>query len=229
MTMLEVRGVDASYGSLKVLQGISLGIARGEKLAIFGHNGAGKTTLLKCILGQHQDFTGSIKLDGAPILRGKVHQNARRGIGFVPQGHNVFRELSVERNLRISGLLTGGGLMKEIYQLFPVLKERRNQMAGSLSGGQQQMLALGMALMTEPRILLLDEPATGLAPIIVRNVMAVVADINARLGTAVIIVEQNIPATLEVVERAVVLKSGRIVGSMPAAEFAQRTDLWEHF
>ena len=112
--MLEVSGVDASYGSLKVLQGISLGVARGEKLAIFGHNGAGKTTLLKCILGQHPDFTGSIKFDGAPIPRGKVHQNARRGIGFVPQGHNVFRELSVEQNLRISGLLTGGGLTKEI-------------------------------------------------------------------------------------------------------------------
>ena len=120
-------------------------------------------------------------------------------------------------------------MSKEIYKLFPVLQERRSQVAGSLSGGQQQILALGMALMTEPRILLLDEPATGLAPIVVRNVMAVVTDINARLGTAVIIVEQNIPATLAVVERVVVLKSGRIVGSMPAAEFAKRTDLWEHF
>jgi branched-chain amino acid transport system ATP-binding protein len=229
MTMLEISGIDASYGSLKVLQGITLGLARGEKLAIFGHNGAGKTTLLKCILGQHDDYTGTIVFDGAPTLRGKVHQNARRGIGFVPQGHNVFRELSVEQNLRISGLLTGGGLAQEIYRLFPVLQERRNQMAGSLSGGQQQMLALGMALMTEPRILLLDEPATGLAPIIVRNVMGVVTDINARLGTAVIIVEQNIPATLAVVDRAVVLKSGRVIGNMPAAEFAKRTDLWEHF
>lgn len=227
--MLEVVDVDASYGSLKVLHGISLRVARGEKLAIFGHNGAGKTTLLNCILGQHADFTGSIVFDGSPILRGQVHQNARRGIGFVPQGHNVFRELSVEQNLKISGLLTGGGLIKEIYKLFPVLRERSGQMAGSLSGGQQQMLALGMALMTEPRILLLDEPATGLAPIIVRDVMAVVKDINARLGTAVVIVEQNIPATLAVVEHAVVVKSGRIVSSMPAAEFAKRTDLWEHF
>ena len=229
MSMLEFANVDASYGSLKVLQGISLSVARGEKLAIFGHNGAGKTTLLKCVLGQHSDFTGSIVFDGAQILRDKVHQNARRGIGFVPQGHNVFRELSVEQNLRISGLLTGGAFAKEVCKLFPVLQERRNQVAGSLSGGQQQMLALGMALMTEPRILLLDEPATGLAPVIVRNVMSVVADINARLGSAVIIVEQNIPATLSVVDRVVVLKSGRLVGNMPAAEFAKRTDLWEHF
>jgi branched-chain amino acid transport system ATP-binding protein len=229
MTMLELTDVDASYGSLKVLQRISLSVARGEKLAIFGHNGAGKTTLLKCILGQHPDFTGSIVFDGARIVRGQVHQNARRGIGFVPQGHNVFRELSVEQNLRISGLLTGGRFTKEIYKLFPVLQERRSQVAGSLSGGQQQMLALGMALMTEPGVLLLDEPATGLAPIIVRNVMAVVSDINARLGSAVIIVEQNIPATLSLVDRVIVLKSGRVVGNMPAAEFAKRSDLWEHF
>lgn len=227
--MLEVAGIDASYGALKVLHDISLSVARGEKLAIFGHNGAGKTTLLKCMLGQHLDFEGAIDFEGQPIVRGQVHYNARRGIGFVPQGHNVFRELSVEQNLKISGLLAGGGLMKDIYKLFPLLQERRGQTAGSLSGGQQQMLALGMALMTEPRILLLDEPATGLAPIIVRDVMAVLADISARLGTALIIVEQNIPATLAIVERVVVLKAGRIVGDLPAAEFEKRTDLWEYF
>lgn len=227
--MLAIVGLDAFHDALQVLHGVTLSVRAGERLAIFGHNGAGKTTLLRCVLGQHVSCRGEIRFDGAPILPGQVHQNARRGIGFVPQGHNVFRELSIDRNLRISGLLHGGRMLSEVFGLFPLLAERRAQIAGSLSGGQQQMLALGMALMTEPRLLLLDEPATGLAPIIVRTVMTQLAEVNRRLGMTLVIVEQNIPATLQLAERAVVLKSGSVVADMPAAELAARAELWDLF
>lgn len=227
--MLEIQGVSAFYGELRVLDDVTLRVGAGERVAIFGHNGAGKTTLLKCSIGQHGEMSGRIAFAGAPVIPGEAHLNARRGMGFVPQGHNVFRELSVERNLRVAGLLHGDRFLEEAFALFPVLRERRNQLAGSLSGGQQQMLAVGMALMTHPKVLLLDEPTTGLAPIIVQNMLKTLKAINARLGTAIVIVEQNIPATLGIVERAVVLKSGRIASDGPAAELSGHANLWDLF
>ena len=162
-------------------------------------------------------------------MPGAVFLNVRRGVGFVPQGHNVFRNLSVRQNLAIAGLEHGGGALAEVYRLFPILAERGAQVAGSLSGGQQQILALGMALMTRPSILLLDEPSTGLAPVIVRDVMASLAAINREAGTTVVIVEQNIPATLKIVSRAIVLKSGRIIFDGPSAELERTGDLWALF
>src|SRR3954454_11766039 len=172
----------------------------GEAVAIFGHNGAGKTTLLKCCVGDVAGMKGSISYRDAPIVPGAVFLNVRRGVGFVPQGHNVFRNLSVRRNLAIAGLEHGGGALAEVYRLFPILAERGAQIAGSLSGGQQQILALGMALMTKPSILLLDEPSTGLAPVIVRDVMASLASINQQASTTIVVVEQNIPVTLKIVQ-----------------------------
>jgi branched-chain amino acid transport system ATP-binding protein len=227
--MLDFNEVNAFYGGLSALKSVSLKIGEGERVGIFGHNGAGKTTLLKCAVGNHGKLTGAISFKGEPIIPGEVHRNARLGIGFVPQGHNVFRELTVEQNLHIAGLLHDPDFVREAYAMFPVLRERSTQLAGSMSGGQQQMLALGMALMTQPSILLLDEPTTGLAPVIVNNVLERLVQINAQMKTAIVIVEQNVHATLKIVERAVVLKTGRVIFDGASRELAEHRDLWEWF
>src|SRR5690606_24650826 len=153
-----------------VLHDLTFTVNEGERVAIFGHNGAGKTTLLRACVGDLAGVSGAIQYRGTPILVNEAHVNVGLGLGLVQQGANVFRELSVGENLLIAGLRNQGRAQEEVYGLFPLLKERREQIAGSLSGGQQQMLAIGMALMTQPSILLLDEPTTGLAPVIVRDV-----------------------------------------------------------
>ena len=173
------------------LSGVTLKLERGARVGIFGHNGAGKTTLLKCIVGAQAASTGTVTFDGAPIAAGNVADTVRSGIADVPQGHNVFPNLSVEQNLNISGLLFDASFSKQVYELFPVLNARRAQTAGSMSGGEQQMLALGMALMTQPKWLLLDEPCTGLAPIIIEVVMRRLMEVNARYGTGLVIVEKR--------------------------------------
>ena len=227
--MLALSSVSAAYGALSALTDIDVSLENGSKIGIFGHNGAGKTTLLRCIVGAHVPSAGRITWDGTPIAAGSVSANVRRGIAFVPQGHNVFPNLSVEQNLNISGLLFDRSFLAEIYRLFPVLEERKTQRAGSMSGGEQQMLALGMALMTQPKWLLLDEPSTGLAPVIVRNVMERLRQVNERLGTGLIIVEQNVPATLKIVDRALIVKSGRLIQDVSAKELMEKPDLWEFF
>ena len=227
--MLEFRNVSARYGKLTALAEVSLSVADGERVAVFGHNGAGKTTLLKCAVGGLENVDGEVTCAGHRIEPGAVYRNTRLGIGFVPQGHNVFKNLGVERNLRIAGLLHDESYIDRIYELFPALAERRMQRAGSLSGGQQQMLALGMALMTQPKILLLDEPMSGLAPIIVENVMATLRRINEATKAAIVIIEQNVKATLPAVERAVILKAGRLVWDGPSDELARKEDLWAWF
>jgi branched-chain amino acid transport system ATP-binding protein len=225
--MLTYSNVSVSYGGLPVLKDISFEVREGECVAIFGHNGAGKTTLLKCSVGDVEDVSGAISFRGEPVVRGAVYMNSRRGIGLVPQGHNVFRQLTVRQNLGVAGL-NHAGTVKEVYKLFPILEQRDGQIAGSLSGGQQQILALGMSLMTKPSILLLDEPSTGLAPVIVNDVMNSLQQIN-RGGTTVVIVEQNIPATLKLASRAVVLQAGRTVFDGPSRELERKEDLWAWF
>jgi branched-chain amino acid transport system ATP-binding protein len=227
--MLQVHNLTAGYGALTVLNDVSLSLPAGARLGIFGHNGAGKTTLLRCIVGAVRPRAGKVDLDGADTGVASVAENVRRGIAFVPQGHNVFPNLSVEQNLRIAGLLFDPAFVTQVYDLFPVLAERRQQRAGSMSGGEQQMLALGMALMTRPKWLLLDEPSTGLAPVIVRNVMRRLGEINERMGVGLIVVEQNVPATLKMVEQTVILRSGRIVFQGSAQELSGNTDLWKWF
>ena len=227
--MLQVDNVNAHYGKLQVLHDVSLTIHNGERVGIFGHNGAGKTTLLKSLVGDMPQLEGKIRYQEHPIVAGQVHLNVRHGIGFVPQGHNVFRELSVEQNLRIAGLMHDPAYVETVFGIFPILKERHLQLAGSLSGGQQQMLALGMALMTRPHLLLLDEPTTGLAPIIVRDVLASIRAINQSEGTTVLIVEQNVQATLKQVERAIVLKSGRVIFDGPSQQLLEEKSLWHLF
>jgi len=227
--VLEFRNVSARYGKLTALAEVSLSVADGERVAVFGHNGAGKTTLLKCAVGGLENVDGEVTCAGHRIEPGAVYRNTRLGIGFVPQGHNVFKNLGVERNLRIAGLLHDESYIDRIYELFPALAERRMQRAGSLSGGQQQMLALGMALMTQPKILLLDEPMSGLAPIIVENVLATLRRINQTTKAAIVMVEQNVKATLPAVERALILKAGRLVWDGPSEELARKEDLWAWF
>lgn len=227
--MLEFRNVGVSYGGFIALRDITLSVHPGERVAIFGHNGSGKTTLLRCGIGDVDDLSGTITYNGEAIVAGSIYRNARRGIGFVPQGHNVFRDLSVAQNLKMAGLLHDQAYIEEVYRLFPVLLERRPQLAGSLSGGQQQMLAVGMALMTQPTMLMLDEPTTGLAPIIVQDMFRTLLEINRTTGTAIVLVEQNVAATLRMVERAIVLKTGGVIFDGPSAELAQHEDLWRWF
>jgi branched-chain amino acid transport system ATP-binding protein len=227
--MLKVENLTAGYGALTVLNDVSLLLPTGGRLGIFGHNGAGKTTLLRCIVGAVRPRRGRVDVEGTDTSAATVAENVRRGIAFVPQGHNVFPNLTVEQNLRIAGLLFDPSFVAQVYELFPVLAERRQQRAGSMSGGEQQMLALGMALMTKPKWLLLDEPSTGLAPVIVGNVMRRLADVNQRMGVGLIVVEQNVPATLKVVEQTLILRSGKVVFEGSAAELGANTDLWKWF
>jgi branched-chain amino acid transport system ATP-binding protein len=227
--LLRFTGLSAHYGKTQALAGIELGFGVGERVGLFGHNGAGKSTLLRCAIGALRPSAGGVQFAQRPIDSGAVFKNARLGLGLVPQGHNVFRELSVERNLTVAGLQNDPNFVAEVYGLFPILRERRQQAAGSLSGGQQQMLALGMALMTQPRLLLLDEPCTGLAPRVVDDVLAALVAINTRRGTGFVLVEQNVRAALRVVERAVVLKSGRVVFDGAASSLAADADLWRWF
>ena len=227
--MLSFSNVSAGYGGVPVLKDIGFQVADGEMVAIFGHNGAGKTTLMRCAVGDMAEVSGEITWNGEPIVPKAVFRNVRLGIGFVPQGHNVFKNLGVDRNLRIAGLLHDEAYVDRVYELFPALAERRSQRAGSLSGGQQQMLALGMALMTQPKVLLLDEPMSGLAPIIVEHVLATLQRINQATRTAIVIVEQNVKATLPAVERAVILKAGRLAWDGSSEELARKEDLWAWF
>jgi branched-chain amino acid transport system ATP-binding protein len=227
--MLQVQAINAHYGKLHVLHDFSLTIAEGERVGIFGHNGAGKTTLLRACVGDLEECSGSVRYRDQPVVQGEVHRNVGFGMGFVPQGHNVFRDLSVAENLEIAGLRHAQAALAEVHEVFPLLLERSAQIASSLSGGQQQMLALGMALMTRPSILLLDEPTIGLAPVIVRDVLHSVTRINRTRGTTLIIVEQNVQATLENVDRAVVIKSGRIIFDGTSKKLLEQDSLWELF
>jgi branched-chain amino acid transport system ATP-binding protein len=227
--MLKVENLTAGYGALTVLSDVSLLLPTGARLGIFGHNGAGKTTLLRCIVGAVRPRRGKVDVEGTDTSAATVAENVRRGIAFVPQGHNVFPNLTVEQNLRIAGLLFDPSFVTQVYELFPVLAERRQQRAGSMSGGEQQMLALGMALMTKPKWLLLDEPSTGLAPVIVGNVMRRLVDVNKRMGVGLVVVEQNVPATLKVVEQTLILRSGKVVFEGSATDLGANTDLWKWF
>ena len=227
--MLQLQAINAHYGKLHVLHDFSLSIAQGERVGIFGHNGAGKTTLLRACVGDLDECEGRVTYCDHQISQGQVHRNVGYGMGFVPQGHNVFRDLSVAENLQIAGLRNEQSALAEVHALFPLLQDRAEQIASSLSGGQQQMLALGMALMTRPSILLLDEPTIGLAPVIVRDVLRSITEINRTQGTTLVIVEQNVQATLESVDRAVVIKSGRIIFDGPSSELLQQDSLWHLF
>jgi branched-chain amino acid transport system ATP-binding protein len=217
--LLELDGVEARYGAVKALHGISLAVGEGEVVAVLGANGAGKTTTLRAISGTVRR-SGRISFAGAAIAR-SPEGVARQGVAHVPEGRGTFAELSVLENLKLGGYTRRGRLeagLQHVQDVFPVLGQRLHQQAGTLSGGEQQMLAVGRALMLRPRLLLLDEPSLGLAPIVVRELFRVVRELNEREGLAVLVVEQNASIALRIADRAYVLESGRVAVEGPSAE-----------
>ncbi len=212
--MLQVRRLNAGYGKVQVLWDVDLTVRRGEIISIIGANGAGKTTTLKSIMGLIIPFKGTIQFDGEDITGLPVHEIVRKGISLVPEGRHLFPKMTVLENLRMGGYAVNGNkyrdLLEKVFQIFPVLKERRNQLASTLSGGEQQMLAIARGLMSDPKILLLDEPSLGLAPKIVKKVMKVVSKIREE-GITILLVEQNAKISLEISDRGYVLETGKIV------------------
>ncbi len=217
--MLTVERIQTFYGESHVLQDVSLRLGAGEAVALLGRNGAGKTTLIRSIVGFTAPREGRIRLDGREIQRLRPARIARLGIGLVPQGRRIFAPLSVVENLRLGARgdgAPGAWTLERVYTLFPRLRERARQGAGTLSGGEQQMLAVGRALMTNPRALLLDEPSEGLAPLVVREIGRVLAMLK-REGLPILLVEQNFPLALRVADRVYVMSKGQIVYSgLPA-------------
>ena len=223
-TMLVLEDVNTYYGNIHALQGISLTVGKGEIVTLIGANGAGKTTTLKTISGLLHPRKGKVTFEGKDVSRTSAHQLVRQGIGHAPEGRRIFSRMTVLENLLMGAFTrdqkTIGPDIDRVMELFPRLRERTHQLGGTLSGGEQQMLAIGRALMSEPRVLLLDEPSLGLAPILVQQVFQKIKDINAQ-GTTVLLVEQNALQALSIANRAYVLQTGRVVLTGPAEEVKQ--------
>jgi branched-chain amino acid transport system ATP-binding protein len=212
LSLLELQGVEARYGQVKALHGVTLRVAEGELVAVLGANGAGKTTTLRAISGTVRR-SGDVLFAGTKLPR-RAEATARAGIAHVPEGRGTFTELSVWDNLRLGAYTRRGGLKEDaqrVFEFFPPLEDRRDQQAGTLSGGEQQMLALGRAMMARPRLLLLDEPSLGLAPFVVREIFEALAKMKTEDGTSVLVVEQNANLALAHSSRAYVLEVGRVV------------------
>jgi branched-chain amino acid transport system ATP-binding protein len=213
---LEIEDLEAAYGDIPALSAVTLAIAPGEIVALLGPNGAGKTTLLKTIAGLHPRRGGVIRWDGVDLARVPAHRIVEHGIALVPEGRRLFGGMTVEENLTLGAFSARAHGVRQtnlerVYALFPVLRERRRQMVRLLSGGQQQMVAVGRALMTNPRLLMLDEPSLGLAPLMVQAILDVLRAIN-RDGVAVFLVEQNVRAALTLAHRGYILETGHVVG-----------------
>ncbi|MCB1037922.1 MAG: ABC transporter ATP-binding protein [Acidimicrobiales bacterium] len=229
MSLLELRGVSGGYGPVNVLEGIDLVVEEGEVAVILGANGAGKTTTLRAICGMLDDTTGEVLFDGRDVIGSSTPEIARAGVAHVPQGRGTFGDLTVDENLRLGAIARRDpGIDADLdrwYETFPRLAERRAQLAGSMSGGEQQMLAIARALMGRPRLLLLDEPSLGLAPLITRDVFEHLGEINRTEGLTMLVVEQNAGLALEIAQRGYVLETGRIVLGGPADQLALDEDV----
>jgi branched-chain amino acid transport system ATP-binding protein len=223
MHMLIVETLVSRYGRIEALHDVSLVVAKGEIVTIVGSNGAGKTTLLRAISGVQPVAQGTVAFEGTPIHRLAAHARVRLGIAQVPEGRQIFTPLSVEDNLRLGAWTRRGESVaadiEAVYAMFPVLGERKGLPGGSLSGGQQQMLAIGRALMAKPRLLLLDEPSMGLAPLLIEQIFRAIATLRDQ-GVTILLVEQNVTAALAVADRAYVIETGRIVLSGSGAVIA---------
>lgn len=214
--MLKIRDITAYYGDLQALWGISLDVNDGELVALVGPNGAGKTTTLKSITGLLKPATGEMDFRGQSLVDCSVHQIVSLGISMVPEGGRIFSEMSVFENLELGAFVKGARQVKDqtiqsVFTYFPKLQERKGQQAGTLSGGERQMLAIGRALMSKPSLLLLDEPSFGLAPILVDQMFEMIKEINKQ-GVTILLVEQNVRAALELAQRSYVIENGEIVG-----------------
>jgi len=234
MAMLELHDVHSFYGNIEALKGISLTVEKGEIVTLIGANGAGKTTTLRTITGLIKPRQGKVLLDGEDLTQFKPHEIVYKGVSMVPEGRGIFARLTVAENLDMGAYIRNDkdGIkedLERVFELFPRLKERRTQVAGTLSGGEQQMLAMGRALMARPRLLLLDEPSMGLAPVLVELIFDTIVNINKQ-GTTVLLVEQNALMALSIANRGYVLRTGEIVLADDAAslrdnEMVQKTYL----
>ncbi len=229
MALLELKGVDALYGRVRALRGVAINVDQGEVVALIGSNGAGKTTTLRTISGLMHPPSGSITFNGRDISRMAAHDIVGLGICQSPEGRRLFPRMQVIDNLRMGAFLRKDrdGIQKDmdrVFELFPRLKERTTQLAGTLSGGEQQMLAIGRALMSKPKLLMLDEPSLGLAPILVETIFQIVREINGQ-GIPILLVEQNATKALEVAHRAYVLETGSIVKTGTGKELLSSPDV----
>ena len=221
MKILEANNIVAGYGKSEILHGVSIYIEEKEAITIIGPNGAGKSTLLKALMGYIPVFEGNIYWRGDNITHLKPHEKVSRGFGYVPQLGNVFPSLTVRENLEMGGFVQSKGIIKErtekVFQLFPILADRLKQKAGTLSGGQRQMLGMARALMTDPELLMLDEPSAGLSPAVSEEVFSTITDIHRRMGRAIVIIEQDAYQSLSISDRGYVLVMGQ-------NEFEDRAD-----
>jgi len=227
--LLNVRDLHAYYGQIQALHGLSFSLQEGSVTTLLGANGAGKTTTLRAICNMVRT-TGTIEFEGRSITRTSTESIVKLGIAHVPQGRGTFTRMNVEENLQLGAITRGDRAaiasdIERMYDLFPVLRQRRLQQAGLLSGGEQQMLAVARALMLRPRLLLLDEPSFGLAPLVVRDVFRVLGDINRNDKVTILVVEQNAQLALELADQAYVIETGEIVKSGPAVEIANNEDI----
>ena len=218
---IDVRELSVRYGEIAALRGVSLRVEQGEIVALVGANGAGKSTTLKALMGMVTPSAGAVAVDGDDVSGQPAHTAARRGIALVPEGRRIFTRMTVRENLQIGGVTRSRselpGLMDTVFTLFPRIRERQQQLAGTLSGGEQQMLAIGRALMARPKVLLLDEPSMGLAPMVISQIFKIIAEINAQ-GTTVLLVEQNAQQALTRSDRAYILETGEITREGNARE-----------
>ena len=231
--LLELKDVHTYYGSVHALRGVSLKVEEGEIVTLIGSNGAGKTTTLRTISGLERARSGSIKLKGKSIEKAEAHEIVQLGVGHSPEGRRVFSRMSVRENLEMGAFLRKSGPdvqkdFKKVFELFPRLKERESQAAGTMSGGEQQMLAIGRALMAQPKILLLDEPSMGLAPILVEQIFDIITEINSR-GTAVLLVEQNAMMALGIAKRGYILQIGEVTLEDSCAKLAKNPKVREAY
>ncbi len=226
--MLDISGVETFYGRIQALRGVDIEVCRGEIVTLIGANGAGKSTLLMTVCGDPRAAAGRIALDGADITRKPTFEIVRMGLAQAPEGRRIFPRMTVRENLQL-GATTGEEEhfeedLERVYELFPILRNRADQRGGTLSGGEQQMLAIGRALMSRPRLLLLDEPSLGLAPMIVKQIFEVVAEIN-KTGTTVFLVEQNAYHALRLADRGYVMANGRIILSGTGEELLSNAEV----